>query len=101
MPKPETRRDHKYLRVFGKLLHKPNLWALNRKSAPGAFAVGLSPLWCLPILFLAMLLCLRKGPLMAGSLFAVIWLSLLFHCLYMHQYAEKSQQIEFKAQIVS
>jgi competence protein ComEC len=38
---------------------------------------------------------------MAGCLFAVIWLSLLFHCLYMHQYAEKSQQIEFKAQIVS
>ena len=62
---------------------------------------SLAPLWCLPILFLAMLLCLRKGPLMAGCLFAVIWLSLLFHCLYMHQYAEKSQQIEFKAQIVS
>ncbi|PKH98311.1 DNA internalization-related competence protein ComEC/Rec2, partial [Shewanella sp. 11B5] len=38
---------------------------------------------------------------MAGCLFAVIWLSLLFHCLYMHQYVEKSQQIEFKAQIVS
>ncbi|WP_351018076.1 DNA internalization-related competence protein ComEC/Rec2 [Shewanella sp. AC91-MNA-CIBAN-0169] len=62
---------------------------------------SLAPIWCLPILFLAMLLCLRKGPLMAGCLFAVIWLSLLFHCLYMHQYAEKSQQIEFKAQIVS
>ncbi|MGP1722079.1 DNA internalization-related competence protein ComEC/Rec2 [Shewanella frigidimarina] len=62
---------------------------------------SLAPIWCLPILFLAMLLCLRKGPLMAGCLFAVIWLSLLFHCLYMHQYVEKSQQIEFKAQIVS
>ncbi|MCE9687799.1 DUF2062 domain-containing protein [Shewanella sp. AS16] len=41
MPKPETLRDHKHLRMFGTLLHKPNLWALNRKSAPGAFAVGL------------------------------------------------------------
>ncbi|WP_244212591.1 DNA internalization-related competence protein ComEC/Rec2 [Shewanella livingstonensis] len=48
-----------------------------------------------------MLICFRKGPLMAGCLLAVIWLSLFFHCLYMHQYAEKSQQIEFKAQIVS
>ncbi|MGX9462048.1 DNA internalization-related competence protein ComEC/Rec2 [Shewanella sp. A14] len=62
---------------------------------------SLAPIWCLPILFLFMLLCLRKGPLMAGGLFAVIWLSLMFHCLYMHQYAEKSQQIDFKAQIVS
>ncbi|MEH6462370.1 MAG: DNA internalization-related competence protein ComEC/Rec2 [Shewanella psychromarinicola] len=62
---------------------------------------SLVPIGWLPILFLAMVLCLRKGPLMAGCLFAVIWLSLLFHCLFMHQYAEKSQQIEFKAQIVS
>ncbi|MCT8986851.1 DUF2062 domain-containing protein [Shewanella phaeophyticola] len=45
MPKPETLRDHKYLRMFGTLLHKPNLWALNRKSAPGAFAVGLFVAW--------------------------------------------------------
>jgi uncharacterized protein (DUF2062 family) len=45
MPKPETLREHKYLRMFGKLLHKPNLWVLNRKSAPGAFAAicGLDP----------------------------------------------------------
>ncbi|MBO1895126.1 DUF2062 domain-containing protein [Shewanella sp. BF02_Schw] len=45
MPKPETLREHKYLRMFGTLLHKPNLWALNRKSAPGAFAVGLFVAW--------------------------------------------------------
>jgi len=62
---------------------------------------SLAPIWCLPILLLAMLLCLRKGPLMAGCLFAVIWLSLLFYCLFMHQYAEKSQRIEFKAEIIS
>jgi competence protein ComEC len=62
---------------------------------------SLAPVWCLPILFLSMLLCLRKGPFMAGTLFAVIWLSMLFYCLYMHQYAEKSQRIKFKAQIVS
>jgi Uncharacterized protein conserved in bacteria len=41
MPKRETLRDNKALRVFGSLLHDPNLWCLNRRSASGAFAVGL------------------------------------------------------------
>ena len=50
MPDPKTLQKHKYLRVFGKLLDKPNLWVLNRKSAPGAFAVGLFVAW-LPIPF--------------------------------------------------
>ncbi|MCL1096263.1 DUF2062 domain-containing protein [Shewanella kaireitica] len=45
MPKPETLRNHKNLRMFGDLLLKPNLWALNRRSAPGAFAVGLFVAW--------------------------------------------------------
>ncbi|WP_119977014.1 DUF2062 domain-containing protein [Shewanella algidipiscicola] len=45
MPKPETLRNHKHLQMFGKLLHKPNLWALNRRSAPMAFAVGLFVAW--------------------------------------------------------
>jgi uncharacterized protein len=45
MPKPETLKDHKHLRMFGELLHQPNLWALNRKSAPGAFAIGLFVAW--------------------------------------------------------
>ncbi|MBR9727023.1 DUF2062 domain-containing protein [Shewanella intestini] len=45
MPKPEVLKQHKYLKVFGQLLNKPNLWALNRKSAPGAFAIGLFAAW--------------------------------------------------------
>ncbi|MBL4814328.1 MAG: DUF2062 domain-containing protein [Shewanella sp.] len=45
MPKPETLRNHKHLQMFGKLLHKENLWALNRRSAPTAFAVGLFVAW--------------------------------------------------------
>ncbi|MDO6618906.1 DUF2062 domain-containing protein [Shewanella sp. 6_MG-2023] len=45
MPKPETLRNNKYLRIFGGLLDKPNLWTLNRKSAPGSFAVGLFVAW--------------------------------------------------------
>ncbi|HHH39520.1 MAG TPA: DUF2062 domain-containing protein [Sedimenticola sp.] len=40
-PDHETIRNHKHLRVFGRLLHDPNLWHLNRRSVSGAFAVGL------------------------------------------------------------
>jgi uncharacterized protein len=41
LPQHEKMRDHKHLRMFGKLLHDPNLWHLNRHSAAGGFAVGL------------------------------------------------------------
>lgn len=41
IPDHKTIRDHKHLRIFGKLLHDPNLWHLNRRSVPGAVSVGL------------------------------------------------------------
>jgi len=41
LPDPHKIRDHKHLRLFGSLLLDPNLWHLNRRSASGAFAVGL------------------------------------------------------------
>lgn len=41
LPDHHKVREHKYLRIFGQLLHDPNLWHLNRRSATGAFAVGL------------------------------------------------------------
>ena len=41
MPDHRTIREHKHLRFLGGLLNDPNLFHLNRRSASGAFAVGL------------------------------------------------------------
>jgi len=41
MPDRDTVRNHKHLKIFGKLLHSPNLFHLNRRSVAGAFANGL------------------------------------------------------------
>lgn len=41
LPDPRKIRENRYLAVFGKLLHEPNLWHLNRRSASGAFGIGL------------------------------------------------------------
>jgi uncharacterized protein (DUF2062 family) len=40
-PDQDVIRNHKHLRMFGRLLHDPNLWHLNRRSVSGALAVGL------------------------------------------------------------
>ncbi len=41
LPDPHKIRDNKYLKLFGDLLHSPNLWHLNKRSVSGAFSVGL------------------------------------------------------------
>ncbi|MGE0082765.1 MAG: DUF2062 domain-containing protein [Thiohalomonadaceae bacterium] len=40
MPDHQTIRNHRHLRFLGTLLHDPNLFHLNRRSASGAFGVG-------------------------------------------------------------
>lgn len=50
MPHPDKVRNHKHLRIFGKLLHDPNLLHLNRRSVSGAFAVGFFFMW-IPVPF--------------------------------------------------
>lgn len=41
LPDLERIRTHKHLRYFGKRLHDPNLWHLNRRSVSTAFGIGL------------------------------------------------------------
>lgn len=41
LPSHESVRQNRWLRFFGKALHHPNLWHLNRRSVAGGVAVGL------------------------------------------------------------
>ena len=71
LPDPATLKEHKHLRLFGKLLLDANLWHLNRRSAAGAFAVGLFMAWVpLPCQML-LAACRVNLPLSV----ALVWLS--------------------------
>lgn len=41
LPDHRKIRDHQQMKRFGARLQDPNLWHLSRRSAPGAFAIGL------------------------------------------------------------
>ncbi|WP_018981645.1 DUF2062 domain-containing protein [Salinimonas chungwhensis] len=41
LPDHQKIKQNRALSMFGSLLHEPNLWHLNRKSASGAFGIGL------------------------------------------------------------
>ncbi|HZN86018.1 MAG TPA: DUF2062 domain-containing protein [Burkholderiales bacterium] len=59
LPDPESLRSSRMVGVFGRWLHHPNLWHLNRRSVAGAVAIGLfsglvpGPLQMLTALLLA------------------------------------------------
>ena len=59
LPDGETMRSHRLVLLFGRWLTHPNLWHLNRRSVPGAVAIGLfaglvpGPLQMLTALLLA------------------------------------------------
>ena len=42
LPDPDSVRTHKYLAWCSRWLTHPNLWALNRDSVAGGFAIGLA-----------------------------------------------------------
>lgn len=41
LPDTQKIRNHRHLKVFGAIIHNPNLWHLNRYSVSTAFSVGL------------------------------------------------------------
>ncbi|TQV77298.1 DUF2062 domain-containing protein [Aliikangiella marina] len=41
LPDPDSIKDNRFLKVFGKLIHDPQLWHLTRFSVGHAFLVGL------------------------------------------------------------
>jgi uncharacterized protein len=41
LPSHESVRQNKYIAKFGRFLHHPNLWHLNRRSVAGGVAVGM------------------------------------------------------------
>lgn len=76
MPHPHAVRDHKVLRVFGRILHDPNLFHLNRTSAARGCAIGI--FWALipmPFQMIPAAICaiLFRGNLVLSV--ALVWLT--------------------------
>lgn len=75
-PNYEHVRKSRCLRLFGTLLHDPNLWHLNRRSVSGAVAVGL--FWAIIPIPLQMVAAAATAILLRVNLpisVALVWIS--------------------------
>ncbi len=66
LPDSKKIKDDKYLQIFGRFIHDPNLWHLNRYSVSTAFSAGLFAA-LMPVPF-QMLLAAGLSILMRGNL---------------------------------
>lgn len=76
LPSPEKIKQMRILSLFGTMLHDGNLWHLNRRSARGAFAVGLFWTW-MPLPFQMVFSALVAVPLRVNLPLSValVWIS--------------------------
>lgn len=76
LPTPEKIKQMRVLNLFGTMLHDGNLWHLNRRSARGAFAVGLFWAWT-PLPFQMVFSALVAVPLRVNLPLSValVWIS--------------------------
>lgn len=90
LPDPHNIKDHKSLKIFGRFLHDASLWHLNRRSARGAFAVGLFFAF-IPVPF-QMVLAAAAAIVFRVNLplsVALVWITnpltmpLIFYCTYL------------------
>jgi uncharacterized protein len=76
MPHPDRIRSERLNRIFGKVLHEPNLWHLNRASVSRAFGIGL--FWAMvpmPFQMIPAAFCAIKMRANMGLSLALVWIS--------------------------
>jgi len=76
LPDPHSIKENRFLKIFGKVLHDPQLWHLTRASVSRAFAIGL---FCafIPIPF-QMFIAVGSAILFRANIaisFALVWIT--------------------------
>jgi len=76
LPSHDKVLNNKYLKIFGTLLHDPNLFHINRRSVAGAVAVGLFFAW-IPVPFQMVLAAAIAIPTRVNLIISValVWIS--------------------------